>query len=84
LIPLYQARGNSDHILGKLNLIMHIGNARLHVPYPDLAPSDFWLFGNLKRKLCSEEFELFEELREAVGCFLPEISIQTFMSILQN
>ena len=35
----------------------------IHPPYsPDLAPSDFWLFGFLKEKMKGENFDTFEEL----------------------
>jgi hypothetical protein len=49
-------------------------NHFLHVPHPpynpDLAPSDFWLFGYVKTGLVGQRFEEPEELLEAVTGFL--------------
>ena len=46
-----------------------------HPPYsPDFAICDFWLFPNLKNKLCSEKYESREELRRAVDRYLWDMS----------
>jgi histone-lysine N-methyltransferase SETMAR len=54
-----------------------IQNHLLHVPHPpyspDLAPSDFWLFGHLKTSLVSQTFESPEDLLEVIVAFLDEI-----------
>jgi hypothetical protein len=43
-------------------------------PYsPDLAPSDFWLFGQIKISLAGRVFNDVDELLEAVIQFLNEI-----------
>ena len=34
-----------------------------HPPYsPDLAPSDYWLFGAMKKPLCGRRFETLQQL----------------------
>jgi hypothetical protein len=52
-------------------------NHVLHVPHPpygpDLAPSDFWLFGDVKTALVCQRFEEPKKLLEAVTEFLNEI-----------
>jgi histone-lysine N-methyltransferase SETMAR len=51
----------------------HIGRVP-HPPYsPDLAPSDFWLFGYLKTSLVGQTFDEPEQLLEAITEFLNEI-----------
>ena len=48
-----------------------------HPPYsPDLAPSDFFLFGYLKAYLEGMNFESFEEMFHAVQDFLYKIPIE--------
>ena len=45
-----------------------------HPPYsPDLAPCDFWLFGNLKKSLRNRRFASEEELDDAVNEYLQSI-----------
>jgi histone-lysine N-methyltransferase SETMAR len=45
-----------------------------HPPYsPDLAPSDFWLFGDVKTSLVGQTFDEPEQLLEAITEFLNEI-----------
>jgi hypothetical protein len=45
-----------------------------HPPYsPDLAPSDFWLFGRIKTGLAGRSFAEPEELLESVREFLGGI-----------
>jgi hypothetical protein len=49
-----------------------------HPPYsPDLAPSDFFLFGYVKRMLQGSEFQATEELLEAVVTILNAIPDET-------
>jgi hypothetical protein len=51
----------------------YIGGA-LHPPYsPDLAPSDFWLFGHVKTSFVGQIFDEPEQLLEAITEFLNEI-----------
>lgn len=52
--------------------ILKVGFSLLrHPPYsPDLAPSDFYLFGHLKRHLRGQVFESKEEVKLAVDDFL--------------
>jgi histone-lysine N-methyltransferase SETMAR len=40
---------------------------------PDLAPSDFWLFGHLKNSLAGRMFDDSEELLDGTTSFLEEI-----------
>ena len=52
-------------------------------PYsPDLAPSDFFLFGYLKWKLNGEKFgdgnELLSRLREEIEMIVPKVFTDTF------
>jgi ABC-type transporter Mla MlaB component len=41
----------------------------------DLAPSDFWLFGDLKRSVANRVFNEIHDLFEAVIGFLNEIQL---------
>jgi histone-lysine N-methyltransferase SETMAR len=51
----------------------HIGLVP-HPPYsPDLAPSDFWLFGHVKTSLVGQTFDEPEQLLEVITEFLNEI-----------
>jgi hypothetical protein len=54
-----------------------IENQLLHVSHPpdspDLAPSDFWLFGRIKTGLAGRSFAEPEELLEGVREFLEGI-----------
>ena len=46
-----------------------------HPPYsPDLAPSDFFLFGFIKSKLLGAKFDTVEDLKEAIEGILEDIS----------
>jgi histone-lysine N-methyltransferase SETMAR len=40
---------------------------------PDLAPSDFWLFGHLKNSLTGRMFDDPEELLDGITTFLEEV-----------
>jgi histone-lysine N-methyltransferase SETMAR len=55
------------------------GNHILHVPHPpygpDLAPSNFCLFGHVKTALVGQRFEEPEELLEPVTEFLNQIQL---------
>ena len=45
-----------------------------HPPYsPDLAPSDFHLFPNLKKILGGERFSLDDELKAAVNSYFEDL-----------
>jgi hypothetical protein len=52
-------------------------NHILHVDHPpcspDRAPSDFWLFGHVKKSLVGQGFKGPEHLREGIIAFLEEI-----------
>jgi histone-lysine N-methyltransferase SETMAR len=51
----------------------HIGRVP-HPPYsPDLAPSDFWIFGHVKTSLVGQTFDEPKQLLEAITEFLNEI-----------
>jgi hypothetical protein len=53
----------------------------LHPPYsPDRAPSDFFLFGYVKRALQRSEFQTVEELLARVIGILTEIPTETLIS----
>jgi transposase len=50
-------------------------------PYsPDLAPSDFFLFGHMKRLLQGTEFHTAEELLDGVVRILADIPLETLMA----
>ena len=56
-----------------------------HPPYsPDLAPSDFWLFGFLKEKLKGSSFETREELVCSISKILTQIPKQVIFSVFIN
>jgi hypothetical protein len=40
---------------------------------PDLAPSDFWLFGHLKNSLTGRMFDDPEEFLDVITSFLEEV-----------
>jgi hypothetical protein len=45
-----------------------------HPPdYPDISPSDFWLFGHVKNSLAGRTFDVPEQLLEAIIGLLDEI-----------
>ena len=53
-----------------------------HPPYsPDLAPSDFYLFGNLKRQLENQEFVAPEDLLRRIVQILEAIPKQELMDV---
>jgi hypothetical protein len=47
---------------------------------PDLTPSNFFLFGHLKRMLQGTEFQNAEELLEAAVQILSDIPLETVMA----
>jgi transposase len=54
-----------------------------HPPYsPDLAPSDFYLFGYVKHQLRGHEFTEGPELVSAISEILNQISIDTSVEVL--
>ena len=54
-------------------------------PYsPDLAPSDFFLFGFLKNQLEGEKFDDFEQLHEKINEILTEISKETLAKVFDE
>jgi transposase len=53
-----------------------------HPPYsPDLAPYDFFLFGNVKRKLMGYHAESPSELLIRIRVILSEIPRETFNAV---
>jgi transposase len=53
-------------------------------PYtPDLAPPDFWRFGNLKGSLAGQTFDDPEELFDAIIDFLEAVPRQTLIDVFQ-
>jgi histone-lysine N-methyltransferase SETMAR len=59
----------SDNIVteNKIVLVPHPPSS------PDLAPSDFWLFGYMKASLAGKSFNRSEELLDGINTFLEEI-----------
>jgi hypothetical protein len=56
-----------------------------HPPYsPDLAPSDFFLFGHVKTALRGTVFESAKELLEAVTTILRGIPTETLLAIFHQ
>ena len=54
-------------------------------PYsPDLAPSDFFLFGFLKNQLEGEKFDDFQQLHEKITEILAEISKDTLAKVFEE
>jgi hypothetical protein len=51
---------------------------------PDLAPTDLWLFGDLKGMLEWSSFETAEELQERVTDILMSIPISTFRAVFEE
>ena len=51
---------------------------------PDLAPSDFYLFGKVKHLLQGKEFESEEELFEAIIEILNGISKEELLSVIDE
>ena len=51
---------------------------------PDIAPSDFYLFGYVKNKLAGRSFRSPDELLSAVNEILDQISPETLMKVFQS
>jgi hypothetical protein len=57
----------------------------LHPRYsPDLAPSDFWLFGYVKTSLVGQTFNEPEQLLEAITEFLNEIQLPEVVLVFSH
>jgi hypothetical protein len=57
----------------------------LHPPYsPDLAPSDFWLFGHVKTSPVARTFDEPGQLLEAITEFLSEIQPPEVIAIFSH
>lgn len=56
-----------------------------HPPYsPDLAPSDFWLFGQMKRALRGRRFETLQQLATAVSKWRQDTPTEWFAAGLEK
>ena len=54
-------------------------------PYsPDIAPSNFFLFGYIKSKLNGQHFDSVESLLEEVQKILSEISKETLKKVFED
>jgi hypothetical protein len=60
-------------------------NDILRIPHPlyspDLAPSDFWLFGRIKTTLAGAKFDEAEQLLNAITEFLNTISVEELRAV---
>jgi hypothetical protein len=62
----------------------HIGRVP-HLRYsPDLAPSDFWLFGHVKTSLVGQTFDEPEQLLDAITEFLNEIQPPAVVAVFNH
>jgi histone-lysine N-methyltransferase SETMAR len=56
-----------------------------HLPYsPDIAPSDFFLFDDLKHELRDSRFQTGEELRAEIRKLVDEISPETLLDFFHD
>jgi histone-lysine N-methyltransferase SETMAR len=56
-----------------------------HPPYsPDLAPSDFCLFGPMKTALADAKFDEPEQLLDAITEFLDTISVEELRAVFDE
>jgi hypothetical protein len=56
-----------------------------HPPYsPDLAPSDFFLFGDVKKRLKVMAFPSYEELLNAIGEVVTSIESETLTAVFEH
>jgi histone-lysine N-methyltransferase SETMAR len=56
-----------------------------HLPYsPDLAPSDFFLFGYAKKRLKGMLFPSYEELLDAIGEVATGIESETLAAVFEH
>jgi len=51
---------------------------------PDIAPSDFFLFGYIKEKLKNKNFETVDELMQEIYQILNDVDRETRLNVLQN
>jgi hypothetical protein len=51
---------------------------------PDIRPCDFFLFGDLKRKLKDEEFGTIEEPQARVEEFLGQVTLETMQQVSEH
>jgi hypothetical protein len=56
---------------------------QLHYP-PNLAPSDFFLFGYLKQHLEGKHFTREDQVIAAVRDLFDEIQLQTFQNVMDD
>ena len=65
--------------------IAEIGPKLLNIPHtPDLAPSDFFLFGFLKTRLKGKRFQTHDQLVMAVKAEIASISKETLARVLEE
>jgi hypothetical protein len=56
-----------------------------HPPYsPDLAPSDFWLFGYIKAGLAGQSFTEPEGLFDGIMVFLEEVQVSELKLVFHH
>jgi hypothetical protein len=61
------------------------GSLAPHPPYsPDLAPSDFFLFGYIKQKITGQEFASPDDLLEAIRDEFDRISPSVLESVFEE
>jgi hypothetical protein len=51
---------------------------------PNLAPSDFWLFGHMKTSLVGQTFDELEQLLEAITEYLNEIQPPEVVAVFSH
>jgi transposase len=51
---------------------------------PDLAPSDFFLFGYLKARLKGMVFPSYEELLDAIGEMVTGVELETLTAVFEH
>jgi hypothetical protein len=51
---------------------------------PDLAPSDFFLFGYVKERLKAMVFPLYEELLDTIGEVVTGIESETLTAVFEH
>jgi transposase len=51
---------------------------------PDLAPSDFWLFGHVKTELVGQTFDEPEQLLEGITEFLNKIQTPEVVAVFSH
>jgi hypothetical protein len=76
-----------DHTAQKCRTFCEANGLRLapHPPYsPDLAPSDFFLFGYVKKRLKVMAFRSYEELLNAIGEVVAGIESETLTAAFEH